>query len=386
MVAAIEPAGNARRAGQVCGIAVAILGAAALSEYMFNWNLKIDQVLFKATVIADAKADGTLNPGRMAPATASMLLVIGAALSALKYREQVEKVEGLAAATALIAMIALSGYLYGSEALYRFGPYASVAVNTSAAALLLALGTLCSFPDRGMMKLVTGDGVGSDMARRLLPAAFFIPSIIGWARWQGELSGLYTTGFGLALFTVSNIIVFSGITLAAASYLNRIDLVRQRTDDALKVRKYFEKILRQKEETLRLLISGVKDYAIIMLDPDGRVESWNEGAQRIKGYRPDEIIGQHFSRFYPAEDVADGKPVRQLDAAVAKGWVEDEGWRIRNDGSRFWGTSPSPPCATTTASCLGSARSLGISPNTNDSNNHFRKQIKRKPSFWQRSN
>ena len=328
---------SVRRAGQVCGIAVAVLGAVALGEYIFNWNLKIDQVLFNTIVVADATADGSLHPGRMAPATASMLLVIGAALSTLKYREQSGKVEALAAGAALIAIIALSGYLYGSEALYRFGPYASVAVNTSAAGLLLALGTLCAFPDRGMMKLISGDGVGSAMARRLLPAAFLIPSIIGWARWQGELAGLYATGFGIALFTVSNIVVFSGITLAAASYLNRIDLARQRTDEALNIRKYFERILREKEETLRLLISGVKDYAIIMLDSDGRIASWNDGAQRIKGYRPDEIIGQHFSRFYPAEDIADGKPARELKTAIAEGWIEDEGWRIRNDGSRFWG-------------------------------------------------
>jgi len=90
------------------------------------------------------------------------------------------------------------------------------------------------------------------------------------------------------------------------------------------------------EEELRLLIANVTDYAIFLLDPQGHVSSWNMGAERIKGYRADEIIGQHFSRFYASEDVAKGKPQRVLETAAAVGRVEDEGWRVRKDGSRFW--------------------------------------------------
>jgi PAS domain S-box-containing protein len=90
------------------------------------------------------------------------------------------------------------------------------------------------------------------------------------------------------------------------------------------------------EEELRLLIANVTDYAIFLLDPQGRVSSWNAGAERIKGYRADEIIGQHFSCFYPGEDVAKGKPQRELETAAAAGRVQDEGWRVRKDGSRFW--------------------------------------------------
>ncbi|EYS98285.1 chemotaxis protein CheY [Cupriavidus sp. SK-4] len=94
--------------------------------------------------------------------------------------------------------------------------------------------------------------------------------------------------------------------------------------------------LRQSEETLRLLVEGVKDYAIFMLDPGGHIVSWNSGASYIKGYRRDEIIGRHFSVFYPQEDVAAGKPSRQLALAQRVGRVEDEGWRVRKDGSLFW--------------------------------------------------
>jgi PAS domain S-box-containing protein len=97
-----------------------------------------------------------------------------------------------------------------------------------------------------------------------------------------------------------------------------------------------EEGLRQSEERLRLLVSEVKDYAILMLDPEGVIASWNAGAERIKGYKAQEIIGQHFSRFYPKEDVERGKPAFELKIAIEQGRVEDEGWRVRKDGSRFW--------------------------------------------------
>lgn len=90
------------------------------------------------------------------------------------------------------------------------------------------------------------------------------------------------------------------------------------------------------EQRFRLLVESVKDYGIFTLDTQGYITSWNEGARRIKGYEATEIIGSHFSRFYPAEDVAAKKPEWELERAVADGRVEDEGWRMRKDGSRFW--------------------------------------------------
>jgi PAS domain S-box-containing protein len=107
--------------------------------------------------------------------------------------------------------------------------------------------------------------------------------------------------------------------------------VREITDS-----KQAEAELRQSAERFRLVVQAVRDYAIFMLDPEGRILTWNEGAQRLKGYSPDEIIGRSFSVFYPPRDVAAGKPERMLKAAAAEGRVEDEGWRVRKDGSRFW--------------------------------------------------
>jgi len=92
----------------------------------------------------------------------------------------------------------------------------------------------------------------------------------------------------------------------------------------------------ESERNFRLLVEGVADYALYMLDPDGVVTSWNIGGQRIKGYAPDEIIGQHFSRFYTEVDRANGKPLRALLIAREQGRYEEEGWRVRKDGTFFW--------------------------------------------------
>jgi len=94
--------------------------------------------------------------------------------------------------------------------------------------------------------------------------------------------------------------------------------------------------LQESEDRFRLLIEAVQDYAIFMLDPDGRVRNWNNGAKRIKGYDSTEIIGKHFSCFYPEEDLRNGKPAWELEVAAREGRFEDEGWRVRKDGSRFW--------------------------------------------------
>ena len=93
---------------------------------------------------------------------------------------------------------------------------------------------------------------------------------------------------------------------------------------------------RHEADQLRLLIQGTTDYAIFMLDPQGRVVTWNAGAERFKGYQADEIIGQHFTKFYPQEAIDRGWPAHELKVATAEGRFEDEGWRVRKDGTQFW--------------------------------------------------
>ena len=101
-------------------------------------------------------------------------------------------------------------------------------------------------------------------------------------------------------------------------------------------RRAAEEALRRSEERFRLIVQSVRDYGIFMLDPDGYIVSWNEGAQRLKGYTADEIIGRHFSSFYTPPDNSSGKPAMELRVATAEGRFEDEGWRVKKDGSLFW--------------------------------------------------
>ncbi|WP_337270764.1 hybrid sensor histidine kinase/response regulator [Oryzifoliimicrobium ureilyticus] len=101
-------------------------------------------------------------------------------------------------------------------------------------------------------------------------------------------------------------------------------------------RKTAAELLKRSEDQFRILVQGVTDYAIYMLDLQGHVSSWNAGAHRIKGYEPDEIVGEHFSRFYTEEDRRDGLPQKALETARLEGRFEREGWRVRKDGSRFW--------------------------------------------------
>ncbi|OLF53832.1 PAS domain-containing sensor histidine kinase [Pseudomonas chlororaphis] len=121
-------------------------------------------------------------------------------------------------------------------------------------------------------------------------------------------------------------------------------------------RKIAEEILKQSEQQFRLLVQSVTDYAIYMLDPNGRVSSWNLGAQRIKGYSPEEIIGAHFSRFYTEQDRAAGEPAKALEAATREGRFEKQGWRVRKDGTQFQAHVIIDPIRSDTGELLGFAK------------------------------
>ena len=126
-------------------------------------------------------------------------------------------------------------------------------------------------------------------------------------------------------------VVIDPIRTASGELIGYAKITRDLTE-----RRAAERALRESEERFRLLVESVADYAIYMLDPNGIVSSWNLGAQRFKGYSQDEILGQHFSRFYTPEDMATELPNRALATAEREGKFEAEGWRVRKDGTRFW--------------------------------------------------
>ncbi|HSL00977.1 MAG TPA: PAS domain S-box protein, partial [Rubrobacteraceae bacterium] len=134
----------------------------------------------------------------------------------------------------------------------------------------------------------------------------------------------------------SRLVVFALEGVVISSLMEAMHRSRRRAElGVLETRRHAER-LREIDQRFRLLVEGVKDYAIFMLDPDGRVTSWNEGANRINGYEAREIIGEHFSRFYTREDLERGHPEEELRIAAAEGRYEEEGLRVRKDGSTFW--------------------------------------------------
>jgi PAS domain S-box-containing protein len=127
-----------------------------------------------------------------------------------------------------------------------------------------------------------------------------------------------------------------GLARQVAERTQALEQTNQALQHDIAVRSKLEEEVKRSEEKVRLMVEGIQDYAIFMLDPDGKVASWNAGAEKIKGYKAEEIIGQHFSHFYPQEAIDRNYPQHELQIATKHGRFEDEGWRLRKDGTAFW--------------------------------------------------
>ncbi|PTQ69419.1 PAS domain-containing sensor histidine kinase [Pseudomonas sp. GV071] len=146
-------------------------------------------------------------------------------------------------------------------------------------------------------------------------------------------------------------VVIDPIRTASGALIGYAKVTRDLTE-----RKMAEESLKQSEQQFRILVDGVTDYALYMLNPEGMITNWNTGAQRIKGYTPKEIIGRHYSVFFSPEDVAKGEPQRGLNRALAEGRFESQGWRIRKDGTRFWASVVVDPIRNDLGALIGFAK------------------------------
>ena len=267
-------------AGRICATVVAFVGLLTLGEYLLGLDLGIDQALIKQPPTA---AD-TASPGRMSAATALSFLLIGVALLGLdgKNRHGHRPALALALLAAMIGLLALAGYIYGVKTLYAFSPFSSMAVHTALLFIAASVGILCARPDKGPLGILTASGVGSAMARRMLPLAIVLPILIGWLRLQGERAGFYGFEFGLALLATANVVVFTILIWLTAVSLNRADTARRRTEDTL----------RDSERRFRALLDHSAD-SISMIDQNNRILYLSPAVATVEGYAAEELIGRN---------------------------------------------------------------------------------------------
>lgn len=268
-----SPSGLRARIGAACSSAVTLLGLVTLVEHLFALDLGIDQLLIADTVTAKGA-----HPGRMALTTAINFVLVGSALTLrLPHFVSTAWARGTAELLAVMSMascyVAILGYLYGVSALYSVGPYSSVAFHTAALFLLLGIGVLLEGPAGSLMRLVCSKHAGGRAARRLLPFALLAPPALGWLRLEAQRSGLFGLEFGLALLVVSLVAVFVTVILSTVASLDDADLARRQ------------------EVKFRGLLEAAPD-AMVIASTDGTIVLVNRQAERLYGYRHDELIGQ----------------------------------------------------------------------------------------------
>ncbi len=307
----------AKTAAAIAGL----MGLLGLAEHLFRLDLGIDQFLL---VVPPALQTGIVRPGLMSPVTAGAFLLLGVALLGIDWRTRRGRwpAQFLSLAAGGLATFSVLSFAFDP---HIYTAHLSLALPTAVTFAVFSLGLVCARTEWGLGALLCSQSLGGSLARRLLPAAF-IPMLVGWIRWRITAAGLYSEWSTVVLAALTTMFLLAGLIAWTAAAVYRNDVERRKVEEALD----------ESQERFRRLLDGVKDYAIYMLDPEGRVISWNEGAARLKGYRSEEILGKHFSCFYVPEDRAAGKPARELQESLAKGRFEAQAQRVRKDGSAFW--------------------------------------------------
>ena len=309
---------------RVCALTVQLIGLLTVSQYLFGWNLGIDELLFHDSPIAVM----TSHPGRMGLNTALNFMLVGTALELLsnpKTQRSYWYAQFLALLAGGISGLALMGYAYKVEILHHIFPHTtSMALQTAATFAMLCGGILWTQTDQGLMRVVTKDTYGGLLAGRLLVATVTVPFVLGWLILQGQRAGIYKPAFGLSLLVVVLIISFCVLIWHNAALVEGISKERDRAKQALRV----------KEEKLKSFVDA-DIIGIIFADINGSIQQANDEFLRMIGYTQDDLQAGKISwiDLTPPEYLPlDEQGIAEAKANGACTPYEKE--YIRKDGSR----------------------------------------------------
>jgi len=263
----------------VLSILVLLIGVLTFISHIFGFSFQIDTLLFTHDIVNG----GTADPGRrMTANTALCFALIGCCLVFFPGKSKKQILSQVAVVlVGLLSLLSFLGYLYLVQSFYGLLSFVTMPASTTICFLLFVLSVLFAEPAKGVMKEITSTLSGSLMFRLLIPATIIIPSALGLFRLFGNWGGLYNTDFGATLFVLSVIILFAGITWYNAVLLNRRDMLRIRSEEAL----------HEKEDQIQAIFNNAPD-AVVVVDSDARVKRWNPESEKLFGWRKEEAIGK----------------------------------------------------------------------------------------------
>ncbi|MCL6751056.1 PAS domain S-box protein [Nostoc sp. CCCryo 231-06] len=312
---------------RVCAIAVTTIAALTLCEYLFGWNIGIDELLFRdlSTSIA------TSHPGRMGANTALNFMLVSVALQILihpKTHRSYWFAQIIALIATLISFQALMGYAYKVKVLYGLAPYTtSMALHTALLFSLLSMGILWARAEQGLMRVVTSDSYGGLLARRLLIAAIAVPSILGWLIVEGQRAGQYDPAFAISVFAIVVIVIFTILIWQSARVIERLSNQRDLAHETLKT---------YKDKLGSFVDSNV--IGILFGDVYGGIQQANDEFLRMIGYTQEDLLAGRlsWSNITPPEHLyLDERGIAEAQGNTNAACTPYEKEYIRKDGSRI---------------------------------------------------
>jgi PAS domain S-box-containing protein len=304
-----DAAGWKMRAGNIFGFMVVLICGATLIEYIFGVQLGIDQLLFTDL----GGSSGTTSPGRMAPTTATAFVAIGLALLLLNVsRRNRRPSQVLSLGVGLIAMMALSGYLYHATASYKILMYTQIALHTAIGLFLISTAIFFARPRSGIAGDLTGPGEGSAIARRFIPGIFVIPLMFGWLCVRGQFAGMYGSELNLSLFASANVVVFGVLIWLSARKINAE--YEQRSKAEITVRELNADLENRVEERTKAFelqwrvfdatLSSIVDFAYTF-DREGRFLYANGASLKLWGMTLKDAVGKNFFELPHTRELAE---------------------------------------------------------------------------------